>query len=122
MQDSVFGATTSSARADALVARVANDGTQVWGARAGSAFVGAGRVDFVPGTAFAGMWGGAVVETWRGKGIYRAITAARARAALTAGKTYIQSDCTEYSRPILDCSGLVKVSTTTPYTWHLLLP
>jgi hypothetical protein len=34
------------------------------------------------------------------------------------GKTYINSDSTEYSRPILERSGFVKVSTTTPYNWR----
>jgi hypothetical protein len=36
------------------------------------------------------------------------------------GKTLIHSDSTEYSRPILERSGLVKVSTTTPYNWQRL--
>ena len=38
-----------------------------------------------------------------------------ARDDLFHGKTLIHSDSTEYSRPILERSGLVKVSTTTPY-------
>ena len=46
------------------------------------------------------------------------MTAARARSALGLGKTLINSDSTEFSRPILERSGLVKVSTTTPYTWR----
>ena len=55
---------------------------------------------------------------WRGRGIYRALTAARARSVLRMGKTLIHSDSTEYSRTILERSGLVKVSTTTPYDWR----
>ena len=55
---------------------------------------------------------------WRGKGIYRALTAARARAALDEGVRYINSDCTAMSRPILERSGLVAVTTSTPYVWH----
>ena len=57
-------------------------------------------------------------RAWRGRGIYRALTAARARSALRLGKTIIHSDSTEFSRPILERSGFVKVSTTTPYTWR----
>ena len=34
------------------------------------------------------------------------------------GKRYINSDSTEFSRPILERSGFVKVSTTTPYEWR----
>ncbi len=46
------------------------------------------------------------------------MTAARARSALALGKTLLHSDSTEFSRPILERSGLVKVSTTTPYDWQ----
>ena len=55
---------------------------------------------------------------WRGLGIYRALTAARARSALALGKRLMHSDSTEFSRPILERAGLVKVSTTTPYMWR----
>ena len=34
------------------------------------------------------------------------------------GATLIHSDSTEFSRPILESSGLVAVSTTTPYFWR----
>ena len=60
----------------------------------------------------------ATLEAWRGRGIYRALTAARARSALRLGKRLVNSDSTEYSRPILERSGLLKVSTTTPYEWR----
>ena len=53
-----------------------------------------------------------------GRGIYRALTAARARSALALGKRLMHSDSTEFSRPILERAGLVKVSTTTPYMWR----
>lgn len=76
------------------------------------------ETESVPDTDFAGIWGGATREQWRGRGIYRALTAARARAALSLGKTLIHSDSTEYSRPILERYGLVRVSTTTPYRWR----
>ena len=42
----------------------------------------------------------------------------RRHADLRMGKTLVNSDSTEYSRPILERSGLVKVSTTTPYEWR----
>ncbi len=42
----------------------------------------------------------------------------RARSALALGKTFIHSDSTEFSRPILERAGLIKVSTTTPYEWR----
>jgi hypothetical protein len=91
---------------------------ELWVAEAEGQIVSAGRLEPVAGTDFAGIWGGATLEAWRGRGIYRALTAARARAARSLGKTLVQSDSTEYSRPVLERSGLVKVSTTTPYIWH----
>ena len=81
------------------------------------AIVCAGWVRFLRGTQFASLWGGSTLPEWRGQGIYRALTAARARAALADGVRYINSDCTVMSRPILERSGLVAVTTTTPYVW-----
>lgn len=77
-----------------------------------------GRIDMVPGTEFAGLWGGACDAAHRGRGLYRALTAARARSALERGHRYLHSDCTEFSRPILQRAGLVAITTTTPATWH----
>jgi hypothetical protein len=89
-----------------------------WVAEADGAVVSAGRLARVEGTEFAGLWGGATLEEWRGRGIYRALTAARARAALSEGVRYLHSDCSAMSRPILERSGLVAVTTSTPYVWH----
>ncbi len=90
---------------------------QFWVAEADGRVVCAGRLQRVDGTEFAGLWGGATVPEWRGRGIYRALTAARARAALAEGVRYLHSDCTVMSRPILERSGLVAVTTSTPYVW-----
>jgi hypothetical protein len=118
MQDEAFGGPVDTDMADALLRRLAlDDGLELWVAEAEGRIVSAGRLEPVPGTNFAGIWGGATRVEWRGRGIYRALTAARARSALRRGKTLINSDSTEYSRPILERSGLVKVSTTTPYHW-----
>ena len=91
---------------------------QFWVAEADDQVVSAGRLDFVEGTEFAGLWGGATLPEWRGRGIYRALTSARARSALADGVRYLQSDCSPMSRPILERSGLVAVTTSTPYVWH----
>ncbi|MFD6053494.1 GNAT family N-acetyltransferase [Agromyces sp. NPDC060279] len=119
MQDEVFGSPVSRVRADELLRKLARgDGVEEWAAEVDGRFVSAGRIEPVPGTRFAGIWGGATRVEWRGRGIYRALTSARARAALAQGKTLITSDSTEFSRPILERSGFVKVSTTTPYVWR----
>jgi hypothetical protein len=119
MQDEVFGR-RSPGLVDELLARLAGDedDVELWVAEADGQVVSAGRLDPVEGTDFAGIWGGATREAWRGRGIYRALTAERARSALRRGKTFINSDSTEYSRPILERSGFVKVTTTTPYQWR----
>jgi hypothetical protein len=118
MQDEVFGDPVSQSSADALLRRLAtDDGMELWVAEAGDEIVSAGRLEPVAGTEFAGIWGGATRLPWRGRGIYRALTAARARSAIALGRTLVHSDSTEYSRPILERSGLVAVSTTTPYRW-----
>ncbi|MBA8829448.1 GNAT family N-acetyltransferase [Alpinimonas psychrophila] len=119
MQDEVFGDPVSNDMANALLRRLcAGDGMELWVGEVEGQIVTAGRLEPVRGTNFAGIWGGATREEWRGRGIYRALTAARARSALDIGKTLIHSDSTEYSRPILERSGLLKVSTTTPYHWR----
>ena len=118
MHEEVFGDRSAEEMADALLRRLGlEDGMELWVAEAEGEIVSAGRLEPVPGTEFAGIWGGATRPEWRGRGIYRALTAARARSALVLGKRLIHSDSTEYSRPILERAGLVKVSTTTPYLW-----
>jgi len=118
MQDVAFGEAVSNRMAEALLRRLAlADGMELWVAEVGGQVVSAGRLEPVTGTEFAGIWGGATLPEWRGRGIYRALTAARARSALRLGKTLVQSDSTEFSRPILERAGLVTVTTTTPYLW-----
>ncbi len=91
---------------------------ELWVAEAAGAIVSAGRLEPVPGTEVAGIWGGSTLAAWRGRGIYRALTAERARSALHRGCRFLHSDSTEFSRPILERSGFLKVTTTTPYEWH----
>lgn len=119
MTDRAFGREVDGSRADALVALLArDDGSQLWVAEVEGRPVSAGRLIPVPGTEFVGIWGGATLPEFRHRGIYRALTAARARAALEVGYRYLHGDSTRFSRPILERSGLVAVSTTTPWMWR----
>ncbi|SKC52268.1 GNAT family N-acetyltransferase [Krasilnikoviella flava] len=120
MADEVFGDDPlTSGHADQILRRQERDPEmELWVAEADGRVISAGRLEPVPNTQFAGLWGGSTRPEWRGRGIYRALTAARARSALARGKVYLHSDSTEFSRPILERSGLVKVSTTTPYEWR----
>lgn len=117
MQREVFGAGPA---AEDVVARIdVMDGLEeFWVAEVDGRVISAGRLTRVAGTEFAGLWGGATVPEWRGRGVYRALTAARARSAIVHGVRYLHSDCSPMSRPILERAGLVAVTTTTPYNWR----
>ncbi|MFF2455131.1 GNAT family N-acetyltransferase, partial [Isoptericola sp. NPDC058082] len=72
---------------------------------------------FRTGTEFAGLWGGSTLSAWRGRGIYRALVAARAHIAAVRGVRYLQVDASGDSAPILRRLGFHAVTTTTPYVW-----
>ncbi|MFD4506542.1 GNAT family N-acetyltransferase [Streptomyces sp. NPDC058457] len=84
-------------------------------ALAGDEPVSAARIELVPGARFAGLWGGGTVEGWRGRGVYRALVAHRARVAAAHGCRYLQVDALPMSRPILERLGFHALTTTTPY-------
>ncbi|MFI6152823.1 GNAT family N-acetyltransferase [Kitasatospora sp. NPDC051170] len=86
-------------------------------AMAGERPVCSARMEFVPGTEFAGLWGGGTVPEWRGRGIYRALVAHRARQAAELGYRYLQVDASDQSRPILQRLGFARLTSTTPYLW-----
>ncbi|MEH1102712.1 GNAT family N-acetyltransferase [Micromonospora sp. CPCC 205561] len=86
-------------------------------AEAGDEVVGAGWVRYVPDTGFATLWGGSTLAPWRRRGIYRALVSYRARLAAQRGRTLLQVDASDDSRPILERLGLVPVTTTTPYVY-----
>ncbi|GGL06902.1 GNAT family N-acetyltransferase [Deinococcus radiotolerans] len=115
-QERAFG-TPFSAADLALRVQQHRDLLEFWVAEAHGEVICTGRLEVVPGTAVAGIWGGGTVPEWRGRGIYRALVAQRARSALARGVRYLHSDSTAASRPILHRSGLLPVTTTTPFIW-----
>jgi GNAT superfamily N-acetyltransferase len=84
---------------------------------AGDEPVSAARVEYIPGTDFAGLWGGGTVPAWRGRGIFRALVAYRAGLAAAHGYRYLQVDALPASRPILQRLGFRRIASTTPYVW-----
>jgi GNAT superfamily N-acetyltransferase len=93
------------------------EGLRIFLAEAGDTVVSAGWIRFPSGTEFGTLWGGATLAEWRGRGIYRALVAVRARIAAERGCLYLETDASDDSRPILERLGFVPVTTTTPYVW-----
>ncbi|MGG2461344.1 GNAT family N-acetyltransferase [Streptomyces sp. RGM 3693] len=118
MESAVWGQDWSWLGED-LISRVAADpdGIAVMVAEAGGEVVCAAWLVFREGTEFAGLWGGSTVPQWRGRGIYRALVAARAELAVARGVRFLQVDASADSAPILRRLGFRAVTTTTPYVW-----
>lgn len=99
--------------------RDAPDSFEMWAARDEQGdVVCSGRIDFVEGTDFAGLWGGACDPGHRGRGLYRALVGCRARSAQARGTDLVQVDCSEDSRPILERAGLTPITTVTAAIWN----
>ncbi|MFE4053641.1 GNAT family N-acetyltransferase [Streptomyces sp. YIM B13518] len=116
VHERAFGADASGLRrhlCDRLAA--APDTVVAVVALAGDEPVSAARMELVPGAPFAGLWGGGTVRHWRGRGVYRALVAHRARVAADRGHRYLQVDASSQSRPILERLGFTPLTTTTPY-------
>lgn len=118
MEAEVWGRDSSGLAADVIKEMAAApDDVAVFVAEAAGVVVSAGRIEFRPGTEFAGLWGGATLPRWRGRGIYRALVARRAQLAVARRTRYLQVDASADSAPILRRLGFVEVTTTTPYVW-----
>lgn len=117
VSEQAFGHSAEALRVR-LLAQLAQGGQQMRMviAMAGDRPISAARMDLNPGRAFAGLWGGGTLPEWRGRGIYRALVAHRARIAAALGYEYLQVDATEMSRPILQRLGFVALTTVTGYT------
>ena len=119
VHEGVFGTDHSQLRRS-LLAQL-RDRPEVTGmvvAMAGDQPVCSARIEFLPGTTFAGMWGGGTLPGWRGQGIYRALVAYRAQLAAARGYRYLYVDASPDSQPILGRLGFSRLARTTPYMWE----
>jgi ribosomal protein S18 acetylase RimI-like enzyme len=114
VHEEVFGADPTRLRRE-MLAKIAEDTVAVIVALAGERAVSAARVELPPGTEFASLWGGGTLPAFRGRGIYRALVAHRARLAAARGYRYVQVDALPASRAILERLGFAALTTTTPY-------
>lgn len=114
----VFGREESELRKE-LLAQLADapETTDLVIAMAGDEPVCSARTDFLPGTEFAGLWGGGTLPQWRRHGIYRAVVRYRAELAAQRGYKYLTVDASDQSRPILERLGFECLGITTPYVW-----
>jgi hypothetical protein len=77
-----------------------------------------GRLYTHPDSPFGGLYGGGTLQRFRGRGLYRANVAARAKDAAELGVRYLRVDALPTSYPILERLGFLKVSEA----WPCLLP
>ncbi|MGW2820392.1 GNAT family N-acetyltransferase [Streptomyces sp. NPDC001443] len=118
LETTVWGLDLSSI-ADDLIGRVARapEEIAVFVAEAAGDVVCAAWLTFRPGSEFASLAGGSTLAEWRGRGIYRALLAARAEIAAARGVRHLHVDASDDSGPILRRLGFRAVTTTTPYVW-----
>lgn len=102
--------------AETLTARLGEPSLSVYVAYADDAPVSAGRLELNPGTAFAGLYGGGTDPAYRGRGLYRALVAARAAEARDKGYRFLTVDARDTSRPILERLGFRALATVQGWT------
>ncbi len=101
-------------RAEQFRARLSDPTLGLFVAYADGAPVASGRLEMPPGRSFAGLWGGGTIPAFRGRGIYRALVAKRAKEARGLGYRYLTVDARDStSRPILDRLGFAPLTTIT---------
>lgn len=76
--------------------------------------VGKGWIDYVKGSPFADIHGGAVLPEYRGRGIYTQVFEERVRDAREQDVDYIVVDSAPMSRPILEKKGFDFICWTWP--------
>ncbi len=118
LQTAALGVDCSWVAAD-LAAQVSAypDQITILVAEAGEQLACAALAVFEPGTDFVALLGGATLPQWRGRGLYRAMTAALAREAVARGFRLLHVDASADSAPILRRCGFHEITTSTHYQW-----
>ncbi|HEY5553177.1 MAG TPA: GNAT family N-acetyltransferase [Opitutaceae bacterium] len=94
---------------------IALDRTAIFCAYDGDEPIGTGWIEFPPGGEFAEIHGGAVVPSFRGKGIYSALFDVRVQEARLRSVPFLVADAGPMSKPILLKKGFEFICETTPY-------
>ena len=98
---------------DVLLPRLHDGSLSIYVAYADDKPICAGRLELLADRAFAGLYGGGTDPAWRGRGVYRAVVAARGAEARSRGVRYLTVDARETSRPILERLGFVTLAQVT---------
>jgi hypothetical protein len=117
-QTAVWGIDLSMIAAD-LAAQVSADPGKITilVAEAGEQITCTAWSVYNPGTEFVALLGGSTLPQWRGRGLYRAMIAARAREAMDRGFRLLHVDASPASAPILRRCGFHEITTSTHYQW-----
>lgn len=116
-EDLLPGSARRARHVSRMLAGLADDRVGLVVALAGEEPVCSALIVFGPGSEFAGLYTAATRTGWRGRGIYRAIVAYRARLAAARGFRHLRVETTTMSRPILRSMGFEPVTATTTYVW-----
>jgi GNAT superfamily N-acetyltransferase len=76
--------------------------------------IGCGYIEYLAGSQFPELHGGAVLPEYRGRGIYSALYSVRFADAIARGYEYIAVDASSMSRPILEAIGFEWICATRP--------
>jgi GNAT superfamily N-acetyltransferase len=115
VSDAAFGR-SEPWRLEALTARLDDPTQALFVAYDDGVPVSSGRLELAPGKAFAGLYGGGTIPNHQGRGVYRALVAARAAEARRRGHRYLTVDARETSRPILQRLGFEALATVRGWT------
>lgn len=99
----------------ATTLQASSERLEIFGAYDGDQLVGTGWTEYPPQSPIADLHGGAVLASYRGKGIYSTLFDIRAVSAQARGLEWLAVDAAPMSRPILLRQGFHFICETTPF-------
>ena len=75
---------------------------------------------FPQGSRFASLWAGSTLPSYRGRGLYTALVAARVQEALARGYRFLTIDAGPMSRPIVERYGFEVLTTAQEFVFEPL--
>lgn len=97
--------------------RAARDRTAFYAAFDRQRLVGAGWIEYPPGSQFAELHGGSVLPEYRGRRIYSRLFERRMEDARSRGTPWVAVDAAPMSRPILESKAFERLDSSWPMIW-----